>query len=321
MDESYKRQTNWERMANISELYYIRGMTIEALGHELGISRSTVSRVLAQAREYHVIDFYIHRKERSSTKLAAQLQQKYHIHALVVDTGVNSDKSVRELAVGKAAASLLEKNLLPNMVLGVTWGRTVESLSLQLDPLPLIGVQILQLHGFGNSLLYGENYVTQILTRFGNAFDAKVHLLPLPAIFDSENTRNLMYKERSIQNILQLRKKLDLIVTSVGSRGGAAPSRLFSEGMLTEEDIQEFDKEKVIGNLASTFFRSDGSTEGIEINKRSTGLARADILRVPMRLFIVGDRSKVPALRVALNSGFVTHLVVDQETASCVLSS
>lgn len=309
----------WERMATVAELYWIQNMKIESIGHKLGISRSTVSRLLSQARKQHVIEFKIRHADCSTSNMEEALNNRYHVYAKVVPTSIDADKTVREQAVGRVAATLLEQLVKPNMVLGVTWGRTIEALSLNLDKHPVRGVQILQLHGFGDSLLYGEDYVTQILTRFGNAFDGSVHLLPMPAIFDSEHTRQLMYQERSIKRLLTLRNNLDLIVTSVGSREGSKPSPLFAPGMLTDDDLKQLEKDKVVGNLAPTFFRSDGSTEDVVINRRSTGLTRQEIFKVPIRMFIAGDSSKAEALLVTLRSGFVTHLVIDQSTAEQLL--
>ncbi|WEV72026.1 sugar-binding domain-containing protein [Bifidobacterium sp. ESL0790] len=308
-------------MAMVAELYWVENMKVESIGHKLGISRSTVSRLLSQARKHHVVEFKIRHEDCSTTKMENALNERYHVYAQVVPTAANADKTMREQAVGRAAATLLDRLVRPNMVLGVTWGRTIEALSLNLNNHPVRGVQILQLHGFGDSLLYGEDYVTQILTRFGNAFDASVHLLPMPAIFDSEHTRQLMYQERSIRRLLTLRDNLDLIITSVGSREGPKPSPLFAPGMLTNDDLKQLEKDKVVGNLASTFFRADGSTEDVAINRRSTGLTHREIFKVPIRLFIAGDSSKAKALLVTLRSGFVTHLVVDQSTAEQLLPS
>lgn len=311
---------NDDRVADAAELYWSRSMKVESVARQMGISRATASRLLARAREEGVVEFIIHREHNSIPRLEKLLRERFHVISRVVDTGNTNDKILRRLTVGKVGAGLMETLIRPGMTLAVAWGRTVEAMSLQLIAHPVPGMQVLQLQGFGDSSLFAENYVTQILTRFGNAFSASVHLLPLPAVFNSEDTKRLMYQESSIQKILTLRGNLDMVVTSVGTPVGPKPSPLFSPGILTENDVDELHKEKVIGNLASTFFREDGSTDGISVNRRSTGLNRSQLFKVPKRLFIVADADKAAPLRVALNAGFITHLVVDQATAEKTLN-
>lgn len=304
------------RMADAAELYWVHGMKVAAVARELDVSTSTVSRLLSEAKRRHIIEFTVNRQEDSALELRHHLEEEFHIHAVVVGTGEILDATRRRVAVGDAAQSQIWKMVNSDTVIGVAWGRTIESLSLQLIPKHLSGVEILQLHGFGNTLSFGENYFTQILTRFGTAYDAQVHLFPAPAIFDSSETREMMWKETSIRQMLELRRSLDLIITSVGTPYGATPSPLFSPGVLSRHDREELKREHVVGDVTSTFYRSDGSMRDLAINKRSTGLSREELLRVPTRMFIVADENKVQALTTALNAGLVTHLVIDQTTAA-----
>ncbi|PWG60807.1 sugar-binding transcriptional regulator [Bifidobacterium catulorum] len=307
------------RLADVAELYWMQDMTVAAIGTKLGISRSTVSRLLAQARERNIIEFVINREEDSTQELRDRLRDLFHIHVTVSNTSDTADADIRRFLVGQDTARLLSRLARPNMTIGVAWGRTMESVSLHLTQQDAHGIQIVQLHGFGDSYLYGESYVTKVLNRFGESLNARVHLFPVPAIFDSEAAHNLMWQERSVRRILALRRTLDLTVASLGAPQGVTPSALFTPGVLQQSDIDELHNEHVVGNFASTFFRQDGSTGGISVNNRSTGMSRQELMRVPIRLFTVADPSKAKALRVALNAGFATHLVVDRATARQLL--
>ncbi|PXY89067.1 transcriptional regulator [Bifidobacterium asteroides] len=319
MTDSTDNEKSRDYLADVAELYWIQGMKIERVAREMGISRSTVSRLIARARKEHVVEFIVHRTKNSALELENRLIQKYHVRVVVADTSDNADNTLKRMAVGKSAAVWLNTLIHSNTTIGVAWGRTIEAMSLQLQQRHLPGMRILQLHGFGNSQTFGENYATQILSRFHKNFDATVRFLPLPAIFDSENTKNLMYQESSIRKILELRKQMNLLITSVGTPNGSEPSPLFTPGLLSSKDIKALHEQKVIGNLASTFYRADGSTSDIDLNSRSTGLNRTELMSVASRLFLAASPSKAQALHVALRSGFVTHLVVDRQTAVALL--
>lgn len=49
------------RVADAAELYYVQGLKVEDVGKRMHLSRSTVSRMLARARQHGVVEFVLHR--------------------------------------------------------------------------------------------------------------------------------------------------------------------------------------------------------------------------------------------------------------------
>ena len=98
-----------------------------------------------------------------------------------------------------------------------------------------------------------------------------------------------MYRESSIRKILELWKQLNLLITSVGTPNGSQPSPLFTTGLLSSKNIKALHEQKVIGNLAFTFYLADGSTGDIDLNSWLTGLNRS----VASRLFLVAIPAKL----------------------------
>ena len=303
------------RLAEVAELYWVKGLKLESVGRELGISRSTVSRLLGQAREENVVEFVIHRDPDSPRLRGQALEDRYGVDAAVADIPGSASAGMRRHAVGRVAAGLLGALVEPGGTLDVTWGSTVEAVSSQLQERRVADMHVVQMHGSGNVANLGRNYGTGILDRFGAAFGADVHLFPVPAIFDSAQTRRLMWQERSIRRTLELRAGAQILLTSVGTPGTASPSRLYASGYLTEEDLSELEREEAVGNIASVFFRRDGSTEGIGVNERATGMGFEELREIPVRMFVIADPDKAEAARAALEAGLVTHLVVDPVTA------
>lgn len=62
-------------LADVAELYWIQGMKIECVAREMGISRSTVSRLIAGARKEHPVEFIVHRTKNSALELENRLIQ------------------------------------------------------------------------------------------------------------------------------------------------------------------------------------------------------------------------------------------------------
>ena len=303
------------RLADAAQMYWVEGQKVEAVARALDVSRSTVSRMLARARRERIIEFTVHRHEDSTVALRRDLAARYGVGAAVppVDEGVPA--TVRRHAVGEEAAAWLAGTVSPGTVITVSWGLTVEAMSACLRRKRSAGVHVVQLHGSGNVASIGENYAGEVLGRFGAAFDARVHLLPVPAVFDSERARDVMWAERSVREVIALRDRSDVLVTSIGTSNGETPSRLYSSGYITQEDLDALEAQHVVGNLGSTFFRADGTADRIALNRRTTGMSLDQIRRIPRRLLVVADSGKAAALHAALAAGLATHVVVDPDTA------
>ena len=309
------------RLADAAELYWVQGKKVEEVGAELGVSRSTVSRMLARARATGVIQFTVHREEGPTDQLRHELEQRYGVSATVAPVEHSETARERMLAVAVQTASWLDAFVRPGIVLAVAWGSTVENISLQLRPHPVPDMQIVQLHGSGNVATLGTNYAGLILDRIGNAFDAQVHYFPVPAFFDSASTRAAMWREKSIQQVLALRARADLLLTSVGTPDGELPGHLYDSGYLTAADMAQMEREHVVGNLGGIFFRTDSSTDRIDVNARSTGLPFNELRRIRRRLLVAADPAKSPAIRTVLGAGLMTDVVVDAATAQAVVEA
>ncbi|MBN9194716.1 MAG: sugar-binding transcriptional regulator, partial [Microbacterium sp.] len=110
-----------------------------------------------------------------------------------------------------------------------------------------------------------------------------------------------------------------LVVFSVGAADAGVPSHVYSGGYLDAADLAALRRDGVAGDVATVFYRADGSSTGIVMNERSTGPTFATLRRTPRRLCVVAGEAKVAALRGAIAAGLVTDLVVDEPTAHALL--
>ena len=77
--------------------------------------------------------------------------------------------------------------------------------------------------------------------------------------------------ERSMRRVLDMQSHLDIALFGVGSPFADIPSHVYIGGYLEPEDYQTLSEHGVVGDVATVFFRADGSTDGIELNARATG--------------------------------------------------
>lgn len=302
----------------IAKGYYQDHRTMDSLAKDWDVSRSTVSRALSEARERGIVEIRLHDPTHGVRDLAATLSARYSAHFTVVPTIVG-DSAEQELdRVATVAAQLIGATLGHGDVLGVAWGTTVRAVSQRLVRHPLTGATVVQLNGAGSPSTTGQDYAAGILQRFGSAFDADVQSFPVPAFFDDPAARELLWRERSIRRILDLQERMSMMVAGIGSLTASVTSHLYDGDFLDASDYELLAQERVVGDIATRFFRADGTHDGITVNARSTGPDFATLHSVPRRLGVVHGRGKVSGLLGALRAGLFTEVVVDETAARAV---
>ena len=149
----------------------------------------------------------------------------------------------------------------------------------------------------------------------------QVHKRRVPkAFFDYAETRRAMWSERSVARVLDVQRRADIALFSIGAVAGEVPSHVYSAGYLEREDIETLEAEGVVGDVCTVFLRADGTYEDLTLNERATGPTPAELRRIPRRVCAVAGDSKVIPLLAALRAGVITHLVVDEQTATKLMA-
>lgn len=286
-----------------------------AIAQELGTSRSTVSRLLTHARASGIVDIRIRSPFAAPQRLEERLAERFRVSAQVVPVHDDATGVDRLQRVSVAAAHALLDLVHDDMTIGVAWGSTTATVSRHLVPKPLHGTTFVQLNGSGNTHTTGLLYASEILSRFAESYQGRAQQFPVPAFFDDPATKHAMWRERSTRRILDMQASMDLVIFSTGSAGSRVPSHVYSGGYLEQRELDELADEGVVGDVATVFYRADGSSDGITLNERATGPDFGLLRGVPRRLCIVSGASKLESLRGALAAGIVTDLVVDEATA------
>lgn len=308
-----------QRALTAAHLYYVQERTMDAIARELGTSRSTVSRLLTQARATGIVDIRIRSPFAAPQLLAERLSERFSVAAQVVPVPDETTDVDRLQRVAVAAARALPELMQDGMTVGVAWGSTIAAMSRHLVPTPVSRTTFVQLNGSGNTHTTGLSYASEILGRFAAAYGGSAQQFPVPAFFDDPVTKQAMWRERSTRRLLDIQAGMDLVVFSTGSAGSRVPSHVYSGGYLEGVDIDELTQQGVVGDVATVFFRADGSSDGIALNERATGPSLEQLRRVPRRLCVVSGVSKLASLRGALRADLVTDLVVDEATARALL--
>ncbi len=301
-----------------AHLYYMQDLTMDAIARELHTSRSTVSRLLAYARESGLVDIQIRSPLDQVSRLQAAIIERFDVAAHIVPVPDHTSEVDRLDRVALSAARILGSFFDSNMTMGIAWGSTMSAVSRHLVPTPTHNSQIVQLNGAGNTSTTGIAYASEILRRFGVAFGARVQHFPVPALFDDPRTKEAFWRERSTRRVLEIQGQMDVALFGVGSPYADVPSHVYMSGYLDADDLAELSEHGVVGDIATVFLRADGSSD-LPINDRATGPDFATLRLVPRRVCVSSGLSKLAALRGALAGRLITDLIVDESTARALV--
>lgn len=300
-------------------MYYLQDETMDAIARRLGVSRSTVSRLIKRARDSGLVHISIQPRTAGSDVVSRALRDMFGINAHVVPVREGATEVQRLDQVAQVAGRMISAWVEPGTVLGLAWGTTVSAVVGHLTPRRAPGSAVVQLNGAANPVTSGIPYAGSIMAAAAEAFDARVHHFPVPAFFDFAETRAAMWRERSVRRVLAVQERTDIALFGVGALTGTLASHVYAAGYLDREDLEQLRVAGVVGDVCTVLLREDGSYADIDLNQRATGPTPRELSRIARRMCVVAGTAKVSPLLGALRAGVVTDLVVDETTARAVV--
>lgn len=302
-----------------ANLYYLQDLTMDAIAAELKTSRSSVSRLLTYARASGLVEISIRSPHDHGSHLEREIERRFKVAAHIVPVPDTISEIDRLERVAMTAGRIIPTFIDSNMVVGLAWGSTLSAISRHLTARETHNTVVVQMNGAGNIMSNGIDYASEILQRFCDALSAQGQQFPVPAFFDNPATKTALWAERSTRRTLDLLKKMDVAVFGLGSPFAEVPSHVYIGGYLDRLDYASLSRDKVVGDIATVFYRLDGSWKDVELNARATGPDFDRLRRVARRVCVVSGAQKLASLRGALATGLITDLILDAGLAGLLV--
>jgi deoxyribonucleoside regulator len=292
-------------------LYYEEGLTQAEIGQRLATSRSTVSRLLRDARAQGIVHITINYPWARNSRLEAQLKQTFGIaDARVLRAGGMSADDALD-GIGTLTARYLQNVIREDMVLGVSYGRSIAATIRHLQPqreLPLVVVQLLGALGSDNPLIEGANLARNLAAKYG----ASYRYLYAPLVVEDARTRDLFMQEPLVQDVLAVGRQADIALVGIGALGQEAPSLIW-RGYLTATDLVRLQRMGAVGNMCAQFFDGHGRMLDTDLNRRSISIGLDGLATCKTVVAAAGGRQKAAAILGALRGGYVDVLISDDQ--------
>ena len=306
-------------LVEVAKLYYEEQLTQAQIGRQLQTSRSTVSRLLKEARDRGVVKITIQYKWVRDSALERDLKNAFSLEQTFVLRADGRTEAETIDGLGYLAARYLGGVIRNGLVLGVSYGRSLASTVSQVAPRPLKDLTVLQIIGAlgsGNPLQDGPDLARQL----ANKYSATYRYLHAPLMVESAETRDRLLQEPLVKDLVQTAKKADIVLTGVGPLTADASGLIF-KGYLSKKDLGRLKKAGATGHVCAQFYGPNGRPVAAGVNERAVTIGLDALKAIPTVVVVAGGAAKTAALGGALRGGYADVLVTDDVAARGVLDA
>lgn len=306
-----------ELLASVARLYYLDGLGQHEIAGLLGVSRSTVSRLLTTARERGIVRISVDPYDPRARELEQRLVQRFGLrHAIVVKTHGRTPETVRR-AVGYFAAPAVAELIPAPMAVGVTGGRTLAEVIGCMEASDrdrnLTVVQLM-----GNIAPAASRINALELSRvLARRFDGTYYTINAPAFVQDRQTRDLFLAHEHIRLIWGLFGSLGLAFVGIGS---PEESAIAENGALTPAELRSLREQGAVGEICGRFFDAEGRECATVYRERVISIGLDALRRVPEVIGVTNGVSRIEAMRAAIRGRLITSLVIDHVGADALLA-
>jgi len=298
------------RLVEICRLYYEKELTQAQIAKKLNISRPAVSKLLAEARKRGIVKIEIRSPLDSDEDLLDKLARLFGLKGgLIIPSGAKDEQLISRLLISQAVV-YVEKFLPTIKRIGIGWGSTLGNLIDEFKP-----QTVKQAKGgivcpiIGNAPNAIQWLQTNELARiFAQKTGFTPYYLHAPAFPGSESNKQHFTNTLEYQKILEIWESLDAVLVGVGTYP-SVPDQATAVRFGRLLKVKH-----AAGDIATYYFDQDGHF--IETPEDI-------VIRIPLEHFkhakkviaICGGMQKLTAIRGALLTGLITHLITDEITA------
>ncbi len=294
-------------------LHHEFGRTQDEIAWRLGVSRSTVSRALADAQRLGIVQVVVTVPMPCDSRLALALGGHLGVVATV---GARVGDESSSAAAARAAARLVERIAgAGRLTIAASWGRTLAAMAELVRPRATSGNLVVDAVGHAG----GERFVpaVDVSRALAAALGAAVVHLPAPAFVTSAGARAALLASPSVDRALAAAGAADLTLVSVGVVGSG--SLLVEEGLVDPDADAAAVRVGAVGEILGRWYDAEGRDVDADV-PAAVGLSLDDLRAGRRVVAVAGGVGKAAALRGAVLGGIVREIVVDDELAEALLA-
>jgi deoxyribonucleoside regulator len=309
---------NNKLLMQVAKLYYAEQLTQSEIGRRLNTSRSTVSRLLQEARDRGIVKITIEYPWERDEELERLLRRTFDLDKVRVLAGY--DQPIEDLREGRGllAAEYIDQIVRDDMILAMSFGRSLASMVRQAKPVRPVNLTVVQMIGAlgaENPLIDGPDQVRDLAVTYGGQY----RYLPAPLLVEDQQTRDRLMQQTTVSETLSLARRADIALLGIGALDSQS-SGLIWTGYLNQKDIDWLVEKGAVGHLCAQHYDINGQLLDIDLNKRVIGIGLQNLRSIKMVVAIAGGKEKARAILGAIRGKYIDVLITDDVAAREMLS-
>lgn len=305
-----------ELLLRVARAYYEAGAGQGEIAEQIGYSRSTVSRLLTEARARGVVRIRIAHPLERQMALEKALVERFGLRSARV---AGPDPSVTPLtAVARAGAEVVVDACRGATVLATSAGTTIDALVQELPILALRELHVVQMIGAlsrSNPLVDSPEITRRIAERLGGDY----RQMPAPLIVTSGRLARALAREEGVANAIALASHADVALVGIGAMSAQGVSGEIFSGWLTPDESRMLVQQGAVGHLSGHHFDASGRHLHSEICERVMSVPLERLRDIRTVIGVATGEGKVTAIRGAALGRYIDVLVTDAVTAQAIL--
>ncbi len=306
-------------------LYYQDDMNQKEIGDYLGVSRSSVLRMLQKGKELGIVTIELHNPSPYDYgEMEKRLENLYGLKdVVIVESSVLDTKTEAAAYLFGQASDYLHGFFKEGDRIGVTMGHTLNNVALtnktyekfsDIMFIPMEG-------GINQSVNEGvELQGNEIARKFADKFGGSYTQFLSPAVFSDKVVLEYFMKEKAVNYILDEFKKINVVVVGLGIPE-KSDHTLIRAGYMNKKEMKTLSEGGAVGDLCLQFFDKEGKVDNFRyFNDRVNAMRLEKIRRVPDKIGIAGGARKADAVVGAVSGGYINILITDNECAKELIS-
>ena len=303
-------------MARSAWLYYAEELTQGQIAEKLGISRSTVIRLLQRARQIGLVTISLS-VSSDIFEIERDLEAHYGLKKVRIVPDAE-DGDMQRRWIGKVAAETLQEMARGDSVIAVSWGQTLRSMADSLQgEASAPGMQIVALIGGLHNADKGTNPY-EVADLVGQFFGAPARALYAPVYVRNAETAAGLISDPGRAEALDMARRAALVVFGIGTLEDDATMLRLGYVNATEKDFLR--RQGAVADIACRWIDAEGTPVALPHTIHPIGISLHDLKQIPDRLMVAGGERKLDAIRACLRGGYATHLIANEGIAVALLS-
>ncbi|SJZ86518.1 DNA-binding transcriptional regulator LsrR, DeoR family [Pilibacter termitis] len=299
-------------LAKIAYLYYVEDKTQAQIAKELDIYRTSISRMLTQAKREGIVKIEIQNTDAELLALENQFKNKYGLKYLeVLPNNPTISTAEQEELFAELAGSFVRKIIKNDQTIGLSWGSTLSRVIHHINKKTAKNLSIVPLAG-APSHTNSRFHVNTLVYELAKKTQGHSVFINTTVIQETPQLANGILSSKYFGEIKNLWEKLDVAIVGIG--GHLATTESQWRDLLTLSDNRFLQAKEVVGDCCCRFFDKDGNVAKGELYERTIGITLERLKEVPISVGIAYGEEKAQAILALLKQGALNTLITDQNT-------